>query len=287
MKVKEFLALLEEPVIESKLKEIIMKYVNFNCNDMDKQSTDDREVCLLKSEIESLQKELQIKDSQLEEQKNEFQLIYTRAQDRIEALEKEYTNLEQINVGYKKCFVELTHNCDALSKELASIKEDVYVKTNKIAELEELNRLQQKKLQESFADGWELYEKYNNLNEETKQLLSSVLPRENFSSFIVGMAKDSALASLWDETYRCVRNERLTDAEILWNIFRYAIYLVNQSKTEDVYVIDSTEIGDTYDVEYHRLTKRSRAHGNITKLVLLGFKNTYSDTIVRKSIVQI
>jgi len=156
------------------------------------------------------------------------------------------------------------------------------------AAAEEENRSLARELEQRFAQGKELYEQLDHVDAYIRSLLDGAIPRKGFEAFIVGLAQDRSLPFVWEAVREAMRKgcgtEELTT---LWEIFQYAIALVNQGKSQDIYAIDDVQAGDVFDVDEHTLVDGSRAQGSITEVVLPGYRNTYSGEIVKKSLVRI
>lgn len=156
------------------------------------------------------------------------------------------------------------------------------------AAAEEENRSLVRELEQRFAQGKELYEQLDHVDAYIRSLLDGAIPRKGFEAFIVGIAQDRSLPFVWEAVREAMRKgcgtEELTT---LWEIFQYAVALVNQGKSQDIYAIDDVQAGDVFDVDEHTLVDGSRAQGSITEVVLPGYRNTYSGEVVKKSLVRI
>ena len=155
--------------------------------------------------------------------------------------------------------------------------------------LKKENLALQEQLDARFSRGWELFEQYLNVSEHTRQILhNGVFTQEaSFMSFICGGAQLTALDRLWDALRDCVLRGQQDDAEILWDIFEYCLELVNASRTQAKYEILSVKVGDSFDSDCHTEGPNSKAQGIVRGVYLQGYRNTYSDRIMKKSIVQV
>lgn len=156
-----------------------------------------------------------------------------------------------------------------------------------IKELKNDKKALEIKLAESFDAGRSLYESYQSVNSYSKQLLSTVFPRDSFESFICGGAKEKSLEKIWDVTQNCCNNGEGKDANLLYEIFVYFINLVNNSYDDDVYALISVSEGDVFDSDIHIPYAGSRAQGNVNQVVLPGYMNLLTGNIVRKSVVYV
>ena len=155
--------------------------------------------------------------------------------------------------------------------------------------LEKANHALQMQLEERFGRGWELFEQYRNVSEYTKKILhNGVFTQEgSFMSFICGGAQTTSLDRLWEALRDCLMRRQQKDAEILWDIFEYCLELVNASRTQAKYEILPVKEGDTFDPDCHMEGPDSKAQGTVCGIYLRGYRNTYGDKIMKKSIVQV
>ena len=70
--------------------------------------------------------------------------------------------------------------------------------------------------------------------------------------------------------------------------FEYACDLFNKGRGNEIIVIDTVEVGSTYNVHDHDAVSGSASRGDIQKdFISKGFKNSYSEERVRKSCVRV
>ena len=141
---------------------------------------------------------------------------------------------------------------------------------------------------DEIVRGWEVFQKYQDLGFHARQLLKGVFTRNNdFMSFICGGAQTDSLETIWDVLRECVMSGKNQDAEILTEVFKYCLELVNASKVQASYSILPVKVGDRFDIDVHNEAPGSRAQGKITAVYLQGYRNDYNRRIIRKSIVQV
>lgn len=145
-----------------------------------------------------------------------------------------------------------------------------------------------KALSQRFAEGWRLYQQYQQISDYLRDLLTGVFARPGFEAFIIGAAQERSLRPLWSATREALikcRDE--SSANILWNIFQYSLGLVNQSRPDDVFVLEDVAVGDRYDIERHALTGGSRVQGTVRVIYLPGYRNVRTGDVICKSLVEI
>ena len=145
-----------------------------------------------------------------------------------------------------------------------------------------------KALSQRFAEGWRLYQQYQQVSDYLRGLLTGVFARPGFEAFIIGAAQERSLRPLWSATREALMKCRdESSANILWDIFQYSLGLVNQSRPDDVFAIENVAVGDRYDIERHALTGGSRVQGTVRIVHLPGYRNVRTGDIVCKSLVEI
>ena len=145
-----------------------------------------------------------------------------------------------------------------------------------------------KALSQRFAEGWRLYQQYQQVGNYLRDLLTGVFARPGFEAFIIGAAQERSLRPLWSATREALMKCRdESSANILWDIFQYSLGLVNQSRADDVFAIENVAVGDRYDIERHALTGGSRVQGTVRVVHLPGYRNVRTGDVVCKSLVEI
>ena len=250
----------------------------------------------MRDKIKQVQKtcfEVQNHIKQVEEELKNKQNDIIRLNSSLENAQKQINDLQTESKDWEKKYKDEKRNIATVSKRF---QEKIVSLQNKIGQLEENNHYLkennesiQKQMEQRFPQGWELFEAYQNVNKHTKQILhNGVFTKEaNFMSFICGGAQTSSLEKLWDALKECIMSGNEKDAQILWDIFEYCIELVNSSKTQATYEILPVTEGDKFDLEIHTEGPNSSAQGKVINIYLPGYRNTYNNKIIRKSIVQV
>lgn len=278
----------------------------------DMQESQDRRLAEAKAAILRLREQLQQKENsllslrdeylrqkqQIEESAKETRRLQGELQDEklsLAALEKKNEALEQRNLSlaqdaaYKEAecrnFETKLRNAQAENRRLQDSLEDL---NGVAAALRKRNEQQSQELAQRFPDGWELFRAYSGVSPSSRELLRGVFVRgDDFVSFICGAAQSASLEKIWKTVKGCISQGNTRDADILWDIFAYAVELVNASKPEKVYEILQAEPGMPFDLEVHALAPGSRNQGNIREIYLLGYKNVYVGRVEQKSIVSL
>ena len=240
--------------------------------------------------VEGLEQQIQnvqFKNSQLENS-------LSQAQQRVKDLEQQIQNAQFKNSRLQSSLSQSEQSARSLQDKLKtwqetftreqqrnkSLQQDLDAANQTISDLE-------RQLEQRFARGWELFQKYQSVGTHARQLLQGVFTRDNFMSFICGGAQSESLEKIWDVLRECVMNSRQHDAEILWEVFEYSLELVNSSRAQVSYSILPVNVGDRFDSDVHSEAPGSRAQGKVAQVYLPGFRNDYNRRIIRKSIVQV
>lgn len=225
------------------------------------------------ADIKELQKSLQNAEQQKEKKTHDEEKL--RMEKENQRLSGEVESLKEENQNLSGEVKDLQAKNQNLSGEVESLKKE--------------NHALQEQLDARFSRGWELFEAYRKVSEHTRQILhNGVFTQEaSFMSFICGGAQLTALDRLWDALRDCVLRRQQDDVKILWDIFKYCLELVNASRTQAKYEILSVKVGDSFDSDCHSEGPNSKAQGIVRKVYLQGYRNTYSDRIMKKSIVQV
>ena len=287
---------------DCELQSIIREIVGYKGTEKDESSNlgttqkDERGI-LDKSDTDYVAENKELRDTLAEKEKE------LRAQSgEIERINKEILNAKRLLSDVKREKENISKDLSAKEETCKNLRAKIrdhestiknFLKSegalkNENMRLKGENENQAKDLSQRFAEGWELFCAYQKVSSQSKRLLSGVFVNpENFISFICGGAQDRSLEKIWDVIKGCLTQGNTKDTDILWDIFEYAVELVNSSKTERIYEIMDVKPGTPFDLDVHSLAPGSKAQGNIQEVYLLGYKNVYVGRIERKSIVSI
>ena len=224
-----------------------------------------------------------------DEEKVRIEKENQRLRGEVESLKAEKERSEKQINDLKTQMEEYRAEKKKHDEESLRMKEEKKNLSGEVKDLQTKNHALQEQLDARFSRGWELFEAYRKVSEHTRQILhNGVFTQEaSFMSFICGGAQLTALDRLWDALRDCVLRGQKDDAEILWDIFEYCLELVNASRTQAKYEILSVKVGDSFDSDCHSEGPNSKAQGIVREVYLQGYRNTYSDRIMKKSIVQV
>ena len=241
----------------------IIEEKNIEIENLNKCITDER----TKYE-DLLEKKNQLHDDFEQYQKDtEFKL--SKQSKDINKLEKEKKELEN-NI------IRCESDSNTLKKQYEN---EVKVLNESIASLsDELNSL--------FKNIREIYDKVMDL--DTKYLNELVKPinLDDFETFLISsVSSGDALRRIWSVAKIAIRSNDITAYEILWNYFEEMVKLHNKFKGEEIFSIDTVNIGDTYSVHDHESKDETISFGYVSKIYILGFTNKLQGKKIEKSYV--
>lgn len=232
--------------------------------------------------------------------------------DIIETLQCENDSLKtenrSLNSQMEKALFEINkikHEKDLLNqeamektKEINSLQKVILEKDKKIsthcAETQKLNAqisaLQDElsQFKESIGEVVVVYEKYSRISKNTLEKLSNIICSDNLMGFITSCSDYKNLEGLWDYNKSLIMSE--TDSielPVLEEVFSVFFNTYNSSSKNPRFIYDTTNVGDMFDDELHVKGKTSKVQGNISSVLLRGYRSAVTNNIVRKSVVKI
>ncbi|MDU4784179.1 MAG: hypothetical protein E6X72_02555 [Clostridioides difficile] len=241
----------------------IIEEKNIEIENLNKCITDER------TKYEDLLEEKNQLHDDFEQYQKDTEFKLSKQSKDINKLEKEKKELENNII-----------RCESDSKALKKQHEnEVKVLNESIASLsDELNSL--------FKNIREIYDKVMDL--DTKYLNELVKPinLDDFETFLISsVSSGDALRRIWSVAKIAIRSNDITAYEILWNYFEEMVKLHNKFKGEEIFSIDTVNIGDTYSVHDHESKDETISYGYVSKIYILGFTNKLQGKKIEKSYV--
>lgn len=136
-----------------------------------------------------------------------------------------------------------------------------------------------------------LFDKYNSLSEEIRAVrLANVISCKSIISFIISCSNYDNLLSIWDFCKSMILSEnngRNTELEVLKDIFYYFFNQLGNSMNTPKFKLLDTQVGETFDDQYHIRGRNSKVSGRITDVILNGVVQCNNNVCKRQSIVAI
>ncbi len=237
--------------------------------------------CVAKKDFDALQQNF-----------NEAQSVIKNFETENKNLREDINRRQQSFDSLQNDFNALQQKFDAAQKELKLYTEDLAQAKNQISALE--NSLQEKetRLQEYAKNYSELesaYTSYKKLSANIKFALEGIFGAESTpTSFLAGALQEGHLESLFDYVATSINNGAPQDeTEILCDLFDFAFAAANSGRREKIYTRLDTRAGIDFDNDEMRKTSNSAQSGAVKNVLLVGYKFSRTDKIIKKSLVLI
>lgn len=225
--------------------------------------------------------DLEAKGRELHQHLEQVQREAAQAREERDQVRRQCQNLEEQGTG-------LRQRLERVQREAAQARQERERAQGEAQSLRQEAKDADKALSQRFAEGWRLYQQYQQVSDYLRDLLTGVFARPGFEAFIIGAAQERSLRPLWSVTREALMKCRdESSANILWDIFQYSLGLVNQSRPDDVFALEDVAVGDRYDIERHALTGGSRVQGTVRVVHLPGYRNVRTGDVICKSLVEI
>lgn len=227
----------------------IEKYINENNEYKEKLNT----YINLTNELNEQLVQYKICVEDLKEKNLEYKNKYEKGQ-------KKYTDIAEENSKIKNQYSIINNEYNKLNDEL-----DIYKKTYKNLD--------------------DIYNNFLSLRDEIKDNLSNVIKADNSELFLCYGVQWDNLEALWQFISYKLNEYNEDELNMLISTFNYLFEKYNQ--VQNLYELMNVNIGDEFDEDLHTRGAESRVAGNITKVMLNGYKNIRTNKIIQKSIVRI
>lgn len=157
---------------------------------------------------------------------------------------------------------------------------------NKVDNLNKKIDLLSDTLNHLFKNIREIYVKVKDL--DSKYLVELVKPinLQDFETFLISsVSSGDALRRIWSVAKIAIKSNDISAYEILWKYFEEMVKLHNKFKGEEIFSIDTVNIGDTYSVHDHESKDETISFGHVSKIYILGFTNKLQGKKIEKSYV--
>ena len=189
---------------------------------------------------------------------------------------------EEIN-KLKKDTMELENKIISCESNSSALKNQYENKVNllnaKIASLSvELNSL--------FKNIREIYDEVMDLDSKYLDELVKPINLDDFETFLISsVSSGDALRRIWSVAKNAIKSNDISTYKILWKYFEEMVRLHNKFKGEEIFSIDTVNIGDTYSVHDHESREENISYGHVSNIYILGFTNKLQGKRIEKSYV--
>lgn len=137
-----------------------------------------------------------------------------------------------------------------------------------------------------FKNIREIYAKVIDLAPKYIDELIKPINLQDFESFLISsVSSGDALRRIWSVAKIAIKSNDITAYEILWKYFEEMVKLHNKFKGEEIFSIDTVNIGDKYSVHDHESKDETISYGYVSKIYILGFTNKLQGKKIEKSYV--
>ena len=125
-----------------------------------------------------------------------------------------------------------------------------------------------------FKNIREIYVKVIDLDSKYLVELMKPINLQDFETFLISsVSSGDALRRIWFVAKIAIKSNDISAYEILWKYFEEMVKLHNKFKGEEIFTIDTVNIGDTYSVHDHESKDETISYGHVAKIYILGFTN--------------
>ena len=194
---------------------------------------------------------------------------------------------EELN-HWKEKAVDNEEKCKFLEADCQQLKKDKGELETTCKNYKKENKALQEKLKLSFEKGQELFAAVQVLPESYIDYIGAEVQLNNLESFIISSTMNQrVLERIWESAKEAAVSEDTASFTVLWSYFEYACDLFNKGRGNEIIVIDTVEVGATYNVHDYDAVSGSAPRGDIQKIYIKGFKNAYNGDRLRKSCVRV
>lgn len=189
---------------------------------------------------------------------------------------------------WKEKALDREEKCKSLEVDCQQLKKDKGELETTCKSYKKENKALQEKLKLSFEKGQDLFAAVQVLPESYTDYIRAEVQLNNLESFIISSTMSQrVLERIWESAKEAAVSEDTASFKVLWSYFEYACDLFNKGRGNEIIVIDTVEVGATYNVHDYDAVSGSASRGDIQKIYIKGFKNSYSEERVRKSCVRV
>jgi len=197
---------------------------------------------------------------------------------------------------------EKDNEIEMLKGLLEKLSKNMNIKENKVRELEALkdrlkigmkdvksknNKLSKKVdfYRTTFEKELSTYALYEGLSSSTKASLKGIFKDDSLKGFLACGVQEKNIGSLWDYVKDELREEKNSDIKSLKTIFYF--FFDAYKRAFPIYKVQKVALGDEFDTEEHIKTNSSSVIGKVDEVVFVGWVNSKTKQIVKKSIVRV
>lgn len=262
--------------------EMIQNLIRTIADSSGNKNTGNAESERLQSQISSLQSQLQQANKSLEQYKN----FYIHAKSELEKNEKMQKEIENLKSEISDYEADM-HEKSTEIKKLRTALDKANNKSNELLSKLKIAEKNADRLKKQFDTPINFLDMYRELSNSTRSGLKNVISDKNEITFIASCSNENNLSSIWEYTKDISGDSAYADDfKTLCRIFDYFFDVFNDSLPDAKYIRDNVEPGDYLDDDYHDRCAGSATSGEITEIILRGYKSKNTGRIIHKSLVK-
>lgn len=210
--------------------------------------------------------------------------------ERYDSLNDEVSYLRQTEKQVEYDLKQEKSEIEKLNNKIEKLNNIIFnIKCEKNELLSEIDTVknENENLKKHFEAPVKYFELYRSLSDKVKNGLENVVKDTNEISFIVSCTDENNLSAIWEYIREISNDVENEDYQKLSEIFDYCFEIFNQSLPEAKYERDDVEAGDEFDGDYYDRFFGSSTSGEITRVILRGYKSINTGKSIHKSLVML
>lgn len=233
------------------------------------------QICILGDLVEN-----QINNPDFIDNNNEIELH--EVLDNKHIIEEKNVEIEKLNkriTDERTKYKTLLEEKNQLHADFEQYENEVKILNESIVSLSD-------KLNSLFKNIREIYGKVMDLDTKYLDELVKPINLDDFETFLISsVSSGDALRRIWSVAKIAIKSNDISAYEILWKYFEEMVKLHNKFKGEEIFSIDTVNIGDKYSVHDHESKDETISFGHVSKIYILGFTNKLQGKKIEKSYV--
>lgn len=268
----------ESPAIQDLIIRIVKNDLSASVTN---KNDDPKGIKELKSNLELSEAKLHEANEALKKYKNYYDTLKPKA-DKYDILLSEIDSLKKVVEKYQSDCQSYLSKIITLEQNIDSLERDRAKLSNELISAKETVQT----LKKQFEDPVKYFEMYKTLSVSVRRGLENVINDRDIIAFTVSCSSEKNLSSIWEFIKELSDDTDSNDFKVLSSIFDYFFDVFNESLSEPKYKRDDVKIGDDLDDEYHDRYTGSATYGQITKIVLRGYRSSNTGKIIHKSLAK-
>lgn len=288
-KEKNLIKMLDDNDVKSKIIEIVKKNISqiFLDNTQPSGTIEEKTGFLEKRKVASLESRVKNLTQQLDSANQDitrYRSAYQEANSNLEKYKSAYTETQN---ELKKAITERDKLFDKID-ELNADLEKIQNINDTLKSKYDTVKSELQNLKNQFNKPTDYLEQYRTLSSTIRTGLSDIICDKNEILFISSCTSAEHLKAIWGYTKQLVYNDgNKNEIDILKNIFDYFFDVFNESLSKPIYERDDVEVGYYFDDDCYDRFSGSKTSGDISEIILRGYRSISTENIICRSVVKV